>query len=107
MIKVMEDNFNSGSRKLEVQDLEKAIMTKSHAEVTKDFVAATSFILSKTIGAKSKGRGKAAKASVKLDPLLDTKKFECGQWCSSLAYYNVTEIDRNTITVKNSWGNEL
>jgi hypothetical protein len=107
MIKVMRSSYDSANRKLEVQDLAKAINTKTNAEVTKDFVAATSFILSKAIAVKGRGRGKKAAAAVVSDPLWDTKQFEIGQWMSSLAYYNVKAIDRNTITVQNSFGNEL
>ena len=107
MIKVMRSSYDSANRKLEVQDLAKAINTKTNAEVTKDFVAATSFILSKAIAVKGRGRGKKAAAAVVSDPLWDTKQFEIGQWMSSLAYYNVKVIDRNTITVQNSFGNEL
>ena len=54
MIKVMCDNYNSTGKVMNVQDLSKACATKSAAEVTKDFVAATSFIISKAID-KSKG----------------------------------------------------
>ena len=106
MIKVMQANYDSDARKLEVQDLEKAIKTKTNAEVTKDFVAATSFILSKAVDKKAKGKSRKLSAP-KLEPLWDTKKFECGQWLSSLAYYHVKDIDRNTITVQNSFGNDL
>ena len=60
MIKVMRKSFDNSNTKLEVQDLEKAIMKKSHAEVTKDFVAKTSFIISKAIEAKG-GRGNKAR----------------------------------------------
>lgn len=110
MIQVMRDNYDSATRKLEIQDLATAINTKTTAEVTKDFVSATSFILSKTIAiikGKLKGKKGAKASSVVSDPLWDTKKFEVGQWMSSLAYYNVTEIDSSTITVQNSFGNEL
>lgn len=106
MIGVMQANYDSGMRKLEVQDLEKAVATKSHAEVTKDFVAKTSFIITKAVEAKTGKKGKAA-AAIKLEPLWNQKKFECGQWCSSLAYYNVTAIDDKKISVRNSYGHEL
>lgn len=69
--------------------------------MTKDFVAATSFILSKAVAGKSK------KAAPKQEPLWDTKQFEMGQWMSSLAYYKVTAIEAKAITVKNSFGEEL
>lgn len=73
MIKVMRSNYDSPARKLEVQDLAKAINTKTNAEVTKDFVAATSFILSKAIEVKGKGRGRKATDTVVSTPLWDTK----------------------------------
>jgi hypothetical protein len=102
----MKANYDSDARKLEVQDLEKAVLTKSNAEVTKDFVAKTSFIISKAVEAKTGKKGKTS-AALKLEALWDEKKFECGQWCSSLAYYNVTAIDARKVTVRNSYGHEL
>lgn len=106
MIGVMKANYDSDARKLEVQDLEKAVLTKSNAEVTKDFVAKTSFIISKAVEAKTGKKGNKS-AALKLEALWDEKKFECGQWCSSLAYYNVTAIDARKVTVRNSYGHEL
>lgn len=103
MISVMKQNYDSPARKMEVQDLEKSVQTKTFTEVTKDFVKATSFILSKAIGG---AKGKKGTAHIKADPLWDTKKFEVGQWLSSLTYYNVKAIDGKTITVTNSFGAE-
>lgn len=102
MIGVMQKCYNTPQREMIVQDLEKALQTKTAVEVTKDFVAATSFILSKAVG----GKGKKAAAKARGEPLWDTSKFEVGQWCSSLTYYNVTAIDGKTITVSNSFGDE-
>lgn len=103
MIEVMKKNFNTPQREMIVQDLEKALQTKTSVEVTKDFVAATSFILSKAVAGKGKGKKAAA---IRSDPLWDTSKFEVGQWCSSLTYYNVKAIDGKSITVTNSFGDE-
>ena len=59
MIKVMSDNYNSTGKVMNVQDLSKACATKSAAEITKDFVAATSFIISKAID-RTKGSSKGS-----------------------------------------------
>jgi len=64
MIGVMRANYDQGDRKLNVSDLEKSVNMKTHAEVTKEFVTAASFILSAAVGGK-----KAAKK----EPLWDTK----------------------------------
>jgi len=65
MIKLMRENYDSGDRTLNVSDLEKSVKNKTHAEVTKEFVTAASFILSKAIGGKHK--------AVKAEPLWDPK----------------------------------
>lgn len=75
MIKVMRENYDSDSMVLNVSDLEKSVATKSKAEVTKEFVAAASFILSATVGRKG---GKAAGAVKRGEPLWEPKKFETG-----------------------------
>jgi hypothetical protein len=72
MIAVMKKNYDSSDRTLNVSDLEKSVNTKTHAEVTKEFVTAASFILSAAVG------GKKAKGSAKKEPLWDTKKFAIG-----------------------------
>lgn len=51
-------------------------------------------------------KGKSKKVQ-KSEPLWEPKKFETGQWMSSLAYYNVKAIDKNTLTVVNSFGNQI
>jgi len=59
MIQVMCQNYNSTGKTMNVQDLSKACATKSAAEITKDFVAATSFIISKAID-RTKGSSTGA-----------------------------------------------
>lgn len=59
MIKVMVENYNSTGKAMNVQDLSEACATKSAQEITKDFVAATSFIISKAID-RTKDSGKGA-----------------------------------------------
>ena len=68
-----------------VNDLAKACSTKTAAEITKDFIAASSYILRATLGggdAKPDKDGLIAlkkSASVKLGPALwDTKQFAVG-----------------------------
>lgn len=114
MIKVMQDSYAAGGMNLNVTDLAKAMVSKSHAEVTKDFVtAATSYILSVTDGGKGAAAGKkggaapAGKVVRKGAPLWDPKQLAVGQWLSQTQYYNVTAIDGTRITVKNQWGNLL
>jgi len=67
MIKVMHENYDSEKRTMNVSDLEKALLTKSAAEVTKDLVAAQSFILSAAI------TGTTSKKAKKTEPLWDPK----------------------------------
>ena len=96
---------------MNVTDLSHACATKTQAEVTKDFVAAASFILSAAVGGDAKGgkKGAAAKKKIKRTgkPLWDTKKFETKQWFSQTAYLQVKEIAGNRITVENSYGSLL
>ena len=81
MIKVMQENYNSTGKVMNVQDLSNACATKSAAEITKDFVAATSFIISKAID-KTKGSSKGASSLPKQVPLWETSKFDVGQFLS-------------------------
>ena len=115
MIKVMEDCYSAAGLKMNVTDLAHACQTKSAAEVTKDFVKATSYILSVAVGGpaagaagKKAGKGGAIPAG-KAKPLgparWDEKKFEPGQHLSQTTYYNVTAIDGDRITVANQYGN--
>ncbi len=68
MIDVMTKSFNSvGGLALVVNDLSQACATKSNAEVTKAFVASSSYILRAALG----GKGKSA--TTKSSPLWDTK----------------------------------
>ena len=84
MIDVMKKSYGGN---MIVNDLAQACSTKSAAEVTKDFVAASSFILRASLKKgddkpDAKGGFKALKksASVKLGPALwDTKQFAVGQ----------------------------
>lgn len=104
MIGVMRANFDSLERKIIVTDLQNSVSTKTHAEVTKEFVAATSYILSVAVGGAA--HKKVAK-KVSTDPLWDTKKFEVGQWFSQNAYFIVKEISGTRITVENSFGETM
>ena len=86
MVKVMQENYDPSGNYMNVTDLSHACATKTQAEVTKDFVAAASFILSAAVGGDAKGgkKGAAAKKKIKRSgkPLWDTKKFETKQWFS-------------------------
>jgi hypothetical protein len=104
MIGVMRATFDSLERKIIVTDLQNSVSTKTHAEVTKEFVAATSYILSVAVGGAA--HKKVAK-KVSTDPLWDTKKFEVGQWFSQNAYFIVKEISGTRITVENSFGETM
>jgi hypothetical protein len=100
---------------MNVTDLAKACSTKSAAEVTKDFVKATSYILSVAVGGPAAAGGKkgkgadgavaAGKAKPRGAPRWDVKKFEAGQHLSQTTYYTVTAIDGDRITVANQYGN--
>lgn len=113
MIKVMEENYKAAGRTMNVTDLANACQTKTAAEVTKDFVKATSFILSAAVGGTTKsGKGKGKSKVIKkvkrtTDPLWDTKKFETNQFFSQTAYLKVIDIKPDCITVENSYGNNL
>ena len=109
MIKVMEENYNPSGKTMNVTDLSNACATKSQAEVTKEFVNATSFILSAAVGGKGKGSKKDLAKKVKRtgDPLWDPKKFEVNQYFSQTAYLKVIDIQSDRITVENSYGNQL
>ena len=84
----MRANYDSIDRSIIVTDLQNSVTTKTSAEVTKEFVAATSYILSAVGGAAHK---KVAK-KVATEPLWESKKFEVGQWFSQNAYFIVKEI---------------
>ena len=108
MIKVMQENYDPSGNKMNVTDLSTACATKTQAEVTKEFVAAASFILSAAVGGGDKKGGKApAKVARTSKPLWDPKQFEVKQWFSQRAYLQVTEISGNRITVKNSYDQPL
>ena len=86
MIKVMKENYNVSGTNMNVSDLAEAVRTKSAAEVTKDFVNATSFILSAAVGGKTatgKGKSKTIKKVKRTGPpLWDTKKIAENQFFS-------------------------
>lgn len=88
MINVMRDSYGQGGMALNITDLAQACSTKSQAEVTKEFVAKSSYILSAAVGgastkAGSKGGPKsAAKVVRKGDPLWEPKDLAVGQYLS-------------------------
>lgn len=98
MIRVMESCYNINGRKLNITDLSDACAKKSSADITKDFVAATSFIMSRAVG-NAFGATSVGKTAQKLEPLWDPKKFVLGQYLSQTAYLTVKNISGNTITV--------
>lgn len=77
MIGVMTKSYNkiSGGSGMVVNDLAKACATKSQAEVTKAFVASSSYILRAALG---KGDKASAKKAAGGPALWDTKKFAVG-----------------------------
>ena len=81
MINVMRDSYQQGGMALNVTDLASACQTKSQTEVTKDFIKATSYILSAAIGGGKPG-AKAAKVVRKGAPLWDAAKLAEGQFFS-------------------------
>ena len=112
MIKVMQDSYASvGGAKMILNDLSHACQTKSAAEVTKDFIKESSYILRAAIGgpgAAAGGKGKAAAAVKKAKPgpaLWDTKQFAVDQVLSQTTYYHVTDIDGGRVTVQDQHGN--
>ena len=111
MIKVMQENYDACGKYMNVTDLAHACATKTQAEVTKDFVATASFILSAAVGGGSKGKGGKSTVAKKVKrdgkPLWDPKKFEELQWFSQTAYLKVEAIEGNKVTVVNSFGNTL
>ncbi len=84
MIKVMQDSYASvnGSNMI-LNDLAHACSTKSAAEVTKDFIKESSYILRAAIGGPAAGgTAKAAAAAKKAKPgpaLWDAKQFAVNQ----------------------------
>lgn len=74
MIEVMKANYDTADLKLNVSDLQQALLKKSAAEVTKDFVNAASFILSAAVG--------IGKKAVKTENLWDPKQIAIGQYLS-------------------------
>ena len=106
MIRVMESCYNINGRKLNITDLSDACAKKSSADITKDFVAATSFIMSRAVG-NAFGATSGGKAAQKSEPLWDPKKFVHGQYLSQTAYLTVKSISGNTITVQNQFGGEM
>ena len=104
MINVMRGSYDAFDLKLIVTDLQSSVSTKTNAEVTKEFVAATSYILSVAVGGPD--HKKVAK-KVASEPFWETKKFEIGQWFSQNAYFTVKEISGSRITVENSFGETM
>jgi hypothetical protein len=104
MINVMRANYDNIDRKIIVTDLEASVKNKTHAEVTKEFVAATSYILSVAVGGKA--HKKVAK-KIATEPLWDKKQYKNGNWFSQNAYYTVKEISGTKITVENSFGDVM
>lgn len=99
MIKVMQDSYASvNGTQIIVNDLARACSTKSAAEVTKDFIKESSYILRAAIGGSAGGAGaKKAKAG---PALWDAKQFAVDQILSQTSYYNVTAIEGDKITVR-------
>lgn len=75
MINVMRTNFDAIDRKIIVTDLQNSVSNKTNAEVTKEFVAATSYILSVAVGGAAH---KKVSKKVASEPLWECKKFEIG-----------------------------
>ena len=109
MIDVMKKSYGAN---MIVNDLAHACSTKSSAEVTKDFIKASSYILRASIkggDAKSSGATGSApvlkKSASKREPALwDTKQFAVGQNLSQTTYYNVKGIAGDRITVEDQHG---
>jgi hypothetical protein len=79
------------------------VKTKTHEEVTEDFVKAASYILSAALTADGKPAAKIQRGA----PLWDSAQFAEGQYCSQTTYYHVTGIDGDRITVVNQYGNTM
>jgi hypothetical protein len=107
MIKVMQDSYASvNGTPMILNDLAHACSTKSAAEVTKDFIKESSYILRAAIGGPGAGGAAAgAKRAKALPALWDTKKFAVNQILSQTTYYNVTAIDGKRISVLDQHGN--
>lgn len=102
MIEVMRDAYTQQGMNLIVTDLASACASKSHAEVTKDFVAAASYILSAAVGGVAPGGKKSVvPAKPRGAPLWDPKKIEVQQFLSQTTYYNVVGLDLDRVTVEN------
>jgi hypothetical protein len=101
MINVMTEVYKSQGLTLNVTDLAQACATKSQAEVTKDFVAAASYILSAAVGGKSTGKKGGAPAKPRGAPLWDPKKIDKDQYLSQTTYYNVIGLSGVDVTVEN------
>jgi len=87
MINVMRDSYGQGGMALNITDLAQACSTKSQAEVTKEFVAKSSYILSAAVGgASTKAGSKAPKSAAKVirkgDSLWEPKDLAVGQYLS-------------------------
>ena len=100
MINVMTNSYTAGGMALNITDLAKACQTKSAAEVTKEFVKHSSYILSAAVGGSGPG-AKAAKVVRKGAPLWEPAKLATGQFLSQTQYYNVTAVAGDRITVQN------
>ena len=93
-----------------VNDLVHACSTESSAEVTKEFIKASSYIIRASLkkGGASSTSSKSAplkKSAVKSGPALwDTKQFDIGQNLSQTTYYNVKDISGDRITVEDQHG---
>ena len=91
----MKENYNVSGTDMNVSDLAEACQKKSAAEVTKDFVNATSFILSAALkggapATSGKGKSKTIKKVKRTGkPLWDPKKIAEDQFFSQTAYLNV------------------
>ena len=101
MINVMIEAYKTQGLTLNVTDLAQACATKTQAEVTKDFVAAASYILSAAVGGKSTGKKGGVAAKPRGQPLWDPKKIEKDQYLSQTTYYNVIGLTGADVTVEN------
>lgn len=84
------------STKFSIEDLAKLCQGGDNVAVTKQFIKATSYILSSVLN-----KGKPAKK------LWDSSKFAIGQWFSQTAYLCVRDIKDKAITVENQYGDKL
>ena len=108
MIGVMKASYDSvGALQLNVTDLANACAKKSQAEVTKDFVEASSYIISAAVGGADGKIGGGRIVARGGDPLWDTNQFAVKQFLSQTSYYNVTGILGDRVTIQNQYGNML